>query len=85
MSKGDAIFSDETNHGSIVDGCRLSGAEKYKYNHGDMVHLEQLLKANPQFQKKMVVTDAIFSMDGDIANIQSLVNLCKEYDAYFNG
>jgi len=82
VSKGDAIFSDETNHGSIVDGCRLSGAEKFKYNHGDMVHLEQLLNSNPQFQKKMIVTDAIFSMDGDIANIESLVNLCKEYDAF---
>jgi len=82
VGKGDAIFSDETNHGSIVDGCRLSGAEKYKYNHGDMVHLEQLLKTNSHYQKKMVVTDAIFSMDGDIANIEALVRLCKEYDAF---
>ena len=82
MGKGDAIFSDETNHGSIVDGCRLSGAEKYKYNHGDTVHLEQLLKVNTHYQKKMIVTDAIFSMDGDIAPIEGLVKLCEEYDAF---
>lgn len=82
VRKGDAIFSDETNHGSIVDGCRLSGAEKYKYNHGDITHLEQLLKANPHFQKKMVVTDAIFSMDGDIAPIEGLAKLCEEFGAF---
>jgi glycine C-acetyltransferase len=82
VGKGDAIFSDETNHGSIVDGCRLSGAEKLKYNHGDMIHLEQLLNANSVYKKKMIVTDAIFSMDGDIAHIDSLVELCNQYDAF---
>jgi glycine C-acetyltransferase len=82
VSKGDVIFSDEINHGSIVDGCRLSGAEKHKYNHCDTVHLEQLLKTNTQYQKKMVVTDAIFSMDGDIAPIKELVELCDDYDAF---
>jgi glycine C-acetyltransferase len=80
--KGDAIFSDEINHASIVDGCRLSGAEKYRYNHGDMAHLEHLLKTNIHHQKKMIITDAIFSMDGDIAPMGEIVRLCEEYDAF---
>jgi glycine C-acetyltransferase len=82
VSKGDAIFSDELNHGSIVDGCRLSGAEKFRFNHGDISYLGQLLKDNSHYTKKMIVTDAIFSMDGDIAKIDSLVKLSDEYDAF---
>jgi glycine C-acetyltransferase len=80
--KGDAIFSDELNHGSIVDGCRLSGAEKIRFNHGDMSQLGQLLHTNSQYKKKMIITDAIFSMDGDIAKIDSLVKLSAENDAF---
>jgi glycine C-acetyltransferase len=82
VGKGDVIFSDESNHGSIVDGCRLSGAEKRKYNHGDMIHLERLLNENSQNKKKMIVTDAIFSMDGDIAHIDTMVKLSNQYDAF---
>ena len=82
VGKGDAIFSDEINHGSIVDGSRLSGAEKFKYKHGDTNHLEQLLKTNTNYQKKMISTDAVFSMDGDIAPINEIVRLCEVYDAF---
>lgn len=82
VSKGDAVFSDEINHGSIVDGCRLSGAEKYIYRHGDMTLLEQLLKDSMHCRKRMIVTDAVFSMDGDIAPVREIVALCERYDAF---
>ena len=82
VSKGDAVFSDGINHGSIVVGCRLSGAEKYIYRHGDMTLLEQLLKDSMHCRKRMIVTDAVFSMDGDIAPVREIVALCERYDAF---
>ena len=82
VSKGDAVFSDEINHGSIVDGCRLSGAEKYIYPHGEMAVLEQHLKDSMRCRMRMVVADAVFSMDGDIAPIPEIVELCERYDAF---
>lgn len=76
----DIIFSDEFNHASIVDGCRLSRADKYIYKHKDIYELENALKKSDAV-KKIVVTDSIFSMDGDIAPISDMYNICKKNNA----
>ncbi|MEW5883672.1 MAG: glycine C-acetyltransferase [Armatimonadota bacterium] len=88
MVEGDVIISDELNHASIIDGVRLSNAEYRKsegwvYKHKDMNHLEEILKrANEKgFQKKMIVTDGVFSMDGDIAPLPAIVELAEKHDA----
>ncbi|HWP30336.1 MAG TPA: aminotransferase class I/II-fold pyridoxal phosphate-dependent enzyme [Fimbriimonadales bacterium] len=89
MVEGDVIISDELNHASIIDGVRLSNAEYRKsegwvYRHKDMNHLEDILKrANAKgFKKKMIVTDGVFSMDGDIAPLPDIVRLAEQYDAF---
>jgi 8-amino-7-oxononanoate synthase len=74
------IFSDEFNHASIVDGCRLSKAKTWIFRHKDLDHLEELLNKE-NFRKKIIVTDTVFSMEGDIAPVKELFNLCKRYDA----
>ncbi|HTZ17094.1 MAG TPA: aminotransferase class I/II-fold pyridoxal phosphate-dependent enzyme, partial [Dissulfurispiraceae bacterium] len=74
--EGAVIFSDELNHASIVDGCRLSRAKKVIYNHRDIYHLSSLLH-NEAGAKKIIVTDTVFSMDGDIAPIRNLYELCS--------
>lgn len=88
MVEGDVIISDELNHASIIDGTRLSNAayrksEGWVYRHKDMNHLEEILKrANQEgFKKKMIVTDGVFSMDGDIAPLPEIVELAEKYDA----
>ena len=78
---GDAVFSDELNHASLIDGIRLSGAEKYIYRHLDLAQLETMLSECKQAQK-MVVTDAVFSMDGDEADLPKLLALCERFDAW---
>lgn len=78
MGKGDVIFSDELNHASIVDGCRLSGARIVVYRHNDMEDLEEKIQANP-CGKGLVVSDAVFSMDGDILNLPAFVALADKY------
>ena len=77
---GDAIFSDELNHASIVDGGRLSRAKVEIYAHADVDALEALLRSSTARQK-LVVTDAVFSMDGDIAPLRALLALCERHDA----
>lgn len=77
----DIIFSDKLNHASIIDGCLLSGAELKRYSHKDMNILERLLKNTPRSKKKLIVTDGVFSMDGDIAPIKEIVKLAKKYSA----
>ncbi len=74
------IFSDEWNHASIVDGCRLSRARVEVYRHADVTHLEDLLKASSS-RRKIVVTDGVFSMDGDIAPLPGLVEVKERYGA----
>ncbi len=79
--KEDVIFSDELNHASIVDGCRLSKASVEVYRHLDMGHLESLLKKNQGKRRKLIVTDGIFSMDGDIAPLSEIAQLARKYEA----
>lgn len=74
--QGDALFSDELNHASIIDGCRLSKAKKLIYRHKDIKHLSELL-IKEDAKRKVIVTDTVFSMDGDIAPLRDLYNLCK--------
>ena len=80
VGAGDAIFSDALNHASLIDGCRLSRASIQRYAHSDLVALEALLAASPS-TRKLVVSDAVFSMDGDVAHIPGLLALCERYDA----
>jgi len=79
--EGDDIFSDELNHASIIDGCRLSRATKHIYRHKDVKGLETLLKKTKGGGKKVVVTDTVFSMDGDIAPLPAICSVCRKYGA----
>ncbi len=75
------LFSDELNHASIIDGCRLSKAETLIYKHKDISHLAELLKKQ-KVRKKIVFTDTVFSMEGDIAPLEGLFDICKSNDAF---
>jgi 7-keto-8-aminopelargonate synthetase-like enzyme len=79
--RNDIIFSDRENHASIYDGCKLSYAATERYNHNDMEHLEQLLKSAPDTKGKLIVTDGVFSMSGDICKLPEIVKLAKKYGA----
>ncbi len=79
--EGDLIFSDELNHASIIDGCRLSKAEVIRFAHANPADLEEKLKAAPKEAKKLVITDGVFSMDGDIAPLDKLYEITSKYDA----
>ncbi|MEK7609743.1 MAG: aminotransferase class I/II-fold pyridoxal phosphate-dependent enzyme [Patescibacteria group bacterium] len=74
------IISDELNHASIIDGVRLAKADRAVYRHGDMTDLEKLLSNNKQ-KRKLIITDGVFSMDGDIANLKEITKLAKAYGA----
>ncbi|WP_320110870.1 glycine C-acetyltransferase [Draconibacterium orientale] len=76
-----AIISDELNHASIIDGVRLCKAQRFRYKHSDMAELEQCLKDASGAKYRLIVTDGVFSMDGDIANLPDIVELAKKYDA----
>jgi len=81
MGKEDVIFSDELNHASIIDGCRLSGARIVRYRHCDPGHLEQVIKENEAtYEKALIVTDGVFSMDGDIAPLDKLYDVAEGND-----
>ncbi|WP_042470628.1 glycine C-acetyltransferase [Bacillus ndiopicus] len=83
MDKNDAILSDQLNHASIIDGCRLSKAKIIAYNHSDMDDLRAKAKAAKEsglYNKIMVITDGVFSMDGDIAKLPEIVEIAKEFD-----
>ncbi len=79
--KNDLIFSDRLNHASIIDGILLSGAEYKRYGHGDMESLAAMLKSAPPLTKKLIITDSVFSMDGDIAPLDEIVALAEQYQA----
>jgi len=78
---GDTVFGDRLNHASLIDGARLSRADFKVYPHGDTATLARLL-AKCHSRRKLVVTDAVFSMDGDIAPLAALLDLCERHDAW---
>lgn len=82
MGRGDYILSDKLNHASIVDGCLMSGAEFRRFRHNDMDDLERRLQQVPDGVAKMVIADAVFSMDGDVIDLPRVVALCKQYKAW---
>ena len=81
VGRGDAIFSDELNHASIIDGARLSQANVHVYRHADVEHLAALLKEHRGFARRLVVTDTVFSMDGDLAPLPAIVEICEREEA----
>jgi len=81
FSDEDAIISDSLNHASIIDGVRLCKAARYRYNNADMTDLEEQLKKSQNARFRIVVTDGVFSMDGNVAPLDEIVRLAKKYDA----
>ncbi|MCI4650339.1 glycine C-acetyltransferase [Phaeodactylibacter sp.] len=81
LTKEDAIISDELNHASIIDGIRLCKASRYRYKHSDMADLEEKLKEAQSSRRRLIATDGVFSMDGDIAKLNEICDLADKYDA----
>jgi glycine C-acetyltransferase len=82
MGRGDYVLSDKLNHASIVDGCLMSGAEFRRFKHNDMTDLEHRLQQIPDDVSKLVIADAVFSMDGDVIDLPNMVKVCRKYGAY---
>ncbi|MEO1993856.1 MAG: 8-amino-7-oxononanoate synthase, partial [Planctomycetaceae bacterium] len=80
VQPGDQVFSDRWNHASLIDGCRLSGADVYVYQHGDVQHLESLLAKTTHSGHRLIVTDSVFSVDGDVAPLAEICRLAETYD-----
>jgi len=81
VGKEDVIFSDRLNHASIIDGCRLSGGKIIPYDHCDAASLEAVIKENlSQFRRAIIITDGVFSMDGDVAPLDEIYEVAKKYD-----
>jgi glycine C-acetyltransferase len=81
LGKEDAIITDQLNHASIIDGIRLCKAQRYIYSHGDMADLEEKLKETQNLRYRLVATDGVFSMNGNIAKLDEIVALTEKYDA----
>ena len=81
VGKGDAIYSDELNHASIIDGCRLSGAVVCVYRHCDLIHLRQILTEAKDYRRRLIVTDSLFSMHGDFGPLDELSSLAGDVGA----
>lgn len=79
--KNCVIFSDELNHASIIDGCRLSGAEISIFKHNDIHDLEEKIELNKMVPRKIVITEGVFSMDGDFADVRKISSICHSHDA----
>jgi glycine C-acetyltransferase len=82
VGRGDTVISDKLNHASIVDGCLMSGAKFVRFRHNDMDGLEERLKSVETGSTKLVIADAVFSMDGDIIDFPRMVELCRKYGAW---
>ena len=80
VGPGDALFSDALNHACLIDGARLSKAAIHRFAHADLAQLDAQLQASPA-RRKLVISDAVFSMDGDVADIPALIALCERHDA----
>jgi glycine C-acetyltransferase len=81
VDERDIVISDELNHGSIIDGCRLTKAERRVYKHRDVGDLERQLQGTARYRRVMIITDGVFSMDGDIAPLDGIVKVAKEHKA----
>lgn len=81
LGQEDAIISDELNHASIIDGVRLCKAARYRYKHSNMEDLERCLKEASEARYRIIVTDGVFSMDGDIAKLDAICDLAEKYDS----
>jgi len=81
LGEDSAIISDELNHASIIDGVRLCKAQRFRYKHSNMEELEKCLQDSQAAKYRIVVTDGVFSMDGDICKLPEIVALCEKYDA----
>ena len=81
LGKEDAIISDQLNHASIIDGIRLCKAQRHRYAHDDMEDLERILQETQDAKIRMIATDGVFSMDGDIAQLEAICDLADKYDA----
>ena len=81
VGPGDAVYSDRKNHASLWDGCRLSRADVRVYPHGDWRQLQALLTDSQKYRRRLIVTDSLFSMDGDLAPLVELADLAERYDA----
>ena len=79
VGKEDVIFSDELNHTSIIDGSRLSGAKIIRFAHADPQALEEAIKTAPEYRRALMITDGVFSMDGDIAPLDQLIEICERH------
>ena len=82
VGRGDYVISDKLNHASIVDGCLMSGAKFLRFQHNDMEALEHRLQQVPAGATKLVISDSVFSMDGDVINFPRMVELCRKYHAW---
>ncbi len=81
LGRGDIAFSDRENHASIYEGCAVASGKTVRYRHNDMDHLEYYLKKYSDVDGKLIITDSIFSMSGDVANLPEIVKLAKDYKA----
>lgn len=80
VGRGDIIFSDELNHASIIDGCRLSRAKVVRYSHNDVSDLRRKIAETTEFGRRLIITDGVFSMDGDIAPLDNICETAEEHD-----